>query len=218
MKESRSIRKIDNTLLLVILFLIVICSTYCQRSKESKEVEYVLLCSNCDYSERIPESKAKSMKPMSKEKPEFYLCPKCNEALACLYRPETQEPGNSGLTRSDKPSIKNRPAQLPADVPFYNGGEVVSESNFPLSAGKDFQLLLRAPDSYNNVYDYYKEELARNGWTIGSTAETAQLEVAQAVGLRLIASKKEVTIYLKIIALDAMTSKVEVDLQMRKKD
>jgi hypothetical protein len=62
------------------------------------------------------------------------------------------------------------PSGWPSDVPVYRGAKVVSSaSSNPSTGEKGYYLALQSSDAPDAVAEFYKRELAANGWTIRGT-------------------------------------------------
>lgn len=65
-------------------------------------------------------------------------------------------------TKDTKESDSGTPSSLPADVPFYPGGEMKTET----SKNDSYKLRYTAKASTRKVADFYRTELEKKGWKI----------------------------------------------------
>ncbi|HEX7456623.1 MAG TPA: hypothetical protein VF303_04130 [Candidatus Nanoarchaeia archaeon] len=58
------------------------------------------------------------------------------------------------------------PSGFPSDITVYSGSEIAATAE----TDTDVSLQLKTPDSVSKVFEFYKDDLASNGWTQTSTA------------------------------------------------
>lgn len=68
------------------------------------------------------------------------------------------------------------PDGFPKDVPIYKGAVVVTSVD--TKEGK--QVSLRTPDALGKVVDFYKAELAKNGWEVESSMNSGDMGMCNA--------------------------------------
>ena len=90
--------------------------------------------------------------------------PKENSPSTSPTPPSGQSPTPSGK-ESESPAgstTSKGPAKLPADVPFYTGGTITSET----ANGDSYVLTYTAPTASKTVSSFYESELKKQGWSV----------------------------------------------------
>lgn len=83
--------------------------------------------------------------------------------------------GKDGKTATLSYNQGKLPDDYPKDVPVYSGAKVVMAQSYSEKNARN--LMLETADSANQVADFYKKELERNGWTTETTVSTPAMNM-----------------------------------------
>ena len=65
------------------------------------------------------------------------------------------------------------PEGFPKDFPVYPNSHIVSGWQEVQDENRGYSIIIETGDSINDVYNYYKTELTKRGWALGSDIKTA---------------------------------------------
>jgi len=83
--------------------------------------------------------------------------------------------GKDGKTATLSFNQNKIPADYPKDVPIYGGAKVVMSQTVSEKNGRN--LMLESSDAADQIADYYKKELDRNGWKTETTVATGGMHM-----------------------------------------
>ncbi len=79
------------------------------------------------------------------------------------------------------------PSDFPNDIPVYPGAKIGLSNSTDNADGKSVYVTLSSTDSFEEVSNYYKEEVKDEGWDITSTTEFLGLSISASKGDRTLA-------------------------------
>ena len=119
---------------------------------------------------------------------------------------DVQNDGKKVTVETDKGKLTvgedEVPKSFPSDITVYPGAKVVGTAE----TSTDVSLQLKTGDSVSKAYDFYKDDLAKNGWTISSSATYS--------GSSLVMAQKGSKLVTLTVATDESDNKTTISMMV----